>query len=276
MKLPLAYQGESIGVLMVAPRQPNESFGPADRRLLEDLARQIGVAVHTLQLAEDLQRSRERLVTAREEERLRLRRDLHDGLGAQLAGLTIQASAVRALIKRDPDQAECEVQLLRDELRNAIGDIRRLVHGLRPPSLDELGLEGALRERLARFETGGVDADQSRLAVSLDFTDDPGVLTAAIDVAIYRIVEESVTNVVKHAQASRVIVSLRPQAGSIELSIVDNGIGLPETIVSGVGMQSMRERVSELGGRFAIQPDPDKGTEVLAWFPIPSNFGEIQ
>ncbi len=276
MKLPLVYQGESIGVLMVAPRQPNESFGPADRRLLEDLARQIGVAVHTLQLAEDLQRSRERLVTAREEERLRLRRDLHDGLGAQLAGLTIQASAVRALIKQDPDQAECEVQLLRDELRNAIGDIRRLVHGLRPPSLDELGLEGALRARLARFETGGVDADQSRLAVSLDFTDDPGVLPAAIDVAIYRIVEESVTNVVKHAQASRVIVSLRPQAGSIELSIVDNGIGLPETIVSGVGMQSMRERVSELGGRFAIQPDPDKGTEVLAWFPIPSNFGEIQ
>jgi signal transduction histidine kinase len=275
MKLPLNYQGESIGVLMVAPRQPNESFGPADRQLLEGLARQIGVAVHTLQLAEDLQRSRERLVTAREEERLRLRRDLHDGLGAQLAGLTIQASAVRALIKRDPDQAELEIQLLRDELRNAIGDIRRLVHGLRPPSLDELGLAGALRERLARFETGGVDSDQSRLTVSLNIEDDLRGLPAAVDVAIFRIVEEAVTNVVKHAEASRVAVSLRPHPESVELSIVDDGIGLPETIVSGVGMQSMRERVSELGGRFSIHADPEKGTEVLVSFPIPSNIGEI-
>ena len=272
--LPLHYQGLSIGLLRVAPRGPTESFGQVDRRLLDDLARQIGVAVHTLQLAEDLQRSRERLVTAREEERLRLRRDLHDGLGAQLAGLTIQASAVRALIKRDPDQAELEVQLLRDELRNAIGDIRRLVHGLRPPSLDELGLAGALRERLARFEIGGADSDQSLLTVSLVTPDEPGAMTAAIEVAIYRIAEEAVTNVVKHAAASRVTVSLRSQPDSIEISIVDNGAGMPATIESGVGMQSMRERVAELGGRFSIQSGPDGGTDLSAWFPTSTGAGE--
>src|SRR3954471_23860154 len=103
--LPLVYQREEIGRLVLAPRAPGEAFSDADRGLLEDLARQTEVAVHAVRLTADLQRSRERLVATREEERRRLRRDLHDGLGAQLAGLNVQAGTIRRLIPRDPAAA---------------------------------------------------------------------------------------------------------------------------------------------------------------------------
>jgi len=132
--LPLIYQREEIGRLVLSPRAPGEGFSDADRSLLEDLARQAEVAVHAVRLTSDLQHSRERLVTTREEERRRLRRDLHDGLGAQLAGLNVQAGALRRLIPTDPDAADELVVELRDELRSAIADIRRLVYDLRPPS----------------------------------------------------------------------------------------------------------------------------------------------
>ncbi len=141
---------------MVAPRSPGEAFSPADERLLEDLARQAGGAAHAVRLNADLQRSRERLVTAREEERRRLRRDLHDGLGAQLAGLNVQAGVLRNLIPRDPAAADELVVELRGELRAAIADIRRLVHDLRPPALDELGLESALRRLAERYGEGAL------------------------------------------------------------------------------------------------------------------------
>ena len=100
--------------------------------------------MHAVRLTADLQRSRERLVATREEERRRLRRDLHDGLGAQLAGLNVQAGALRRLIPHDPDAADELVVELREELRSAIADIRRLVYDLRPPALDDLGLVESL------------------------------------------------------------------------------------------------------------------------------------
>src|SRR5215210_9149788 len=136
LRLPLTYQGEPVGELLLGPRGPNETFGSADRRLLEGLARQAGVAAYAVRLTTDLQRSRERLVAAREEERRRLRRDLHDGLGAQLAGLNVQAGTIRRLIPRDPIAADELVVELRAQLRGAIADIRRLVYDLRPPALD--------------------------------------------------------------------------------------------------------------------------------------------
>ena len=149
--LPLVYQREEIGRLVLSPRAPGEAFSDADRNLLEDLARQAEVAVHAVRLTTDLQHSRERLVSTREEERRRLRRDLHDGLGAQLAGLNVQAGALLRLIPRDTDAAEEVVVELREELRSAISDIRRLVYNLRPPALDDLGLLEALRRLAERY-----------------------------------------------------------------------------------------------------------------------------
>ncbi|HEX2249512.1 MAG TPA: histidine kinase dimerization/phosphoacceptor domain-containing protein, partial [Gemmatimonadales bacterium] len=155
LRLPLTYQGEPVGELLLGPRGSNEAFGPADRRLLEGLARQAGVAAYAVRLTSDLQRSRERLVTAREEERRRLRRDLHDGLGAHLAGLNVQAGTLRRLIRSDPEAADGLVVELRDELRAAIADIRRLVYDLRPPALDDLGLVAALHQLAERFGSEG-------------------------------------------------------------------------------------------------------------------------
>jgi len=170
VRLPLIYQGQSVGALDVATRAPGESFSLADRHLLEDLARQVGVAARTVSLAAELQQSRERIVTSREEERRRLRRDLHDGLGSQLAALTMQAGAARTLIRTNPDGAEQELVALRDELRSAVVEVRRLVLGLRPPALDELGLIGALQARLARLDRGDDDAE-TPLRVLLDAED---------------------------------------------------------------------------------------------------------
>jgi signal transduction histidine kinase len=267
LRLPLMYQGQNVGALEVATRAPGEIFGQADRRLLEDLARQIGVAARTVSLATDLQQSRERIVTSREEERRRLRRDLHDGLGAQLAGMIMQAGAARSLVRSDPDAAEQELVELREELRSAVVDVRRLVLGLRPPALDELGLVGALRARLARLDRGGIDADSPGLQVRFDAEEPLPPVSAALEVAAFRIVEEAVTNVVKHAQASSVIVTLGLSGDALFITVEDDGIGAaPAADSSGIGLQSMRERATELGGTFEMVMD--SGTRLQVSLPI--------
>src|SRR5262249_47474654 len=136
--------------LTLGPRQRGETFTPADRRLLEDLARQIGVSAHAVQLTADLQRSREQLVSAREEERRRLRRDLHDGLGPTLAALALKATTISELIPADPAGATRLSNDLYTDIRATVGEIRRLVYALRPPALDDLGLVAALRECAAQ------------------------------------------------------------------------------------------------------------------------------
>src|SRR5215211_1637714 len=148
--LPLVYQRENIGQLLVAPRAPREAFSPADMRLLEDLARQVEVAVHAVRLTADLQRSRGRLVTTREEERRRLRRDLHDGLGPTLGALTLGLDTTRfALIQGEPKAVEALLLELKSQAQEAVSDVRRLVYGLRPPALDDLGLVPAIRQQAA-------------------------------------------------------------------------------------------------------------------------------
>ena len=266
--LPLVYQREEIGHLVIAPRAPGEGFSDADRRLLEDLARQAEVVVHAVRLTDDLQRSRERLVTTREEERRRLRRDLHDGLGAQLAGLNVQAGALRRLIPSDPAAADELVMELRDELRGAIADIRRLVYDLRPPALDDLGLAEALRRLAERY-----DAKDASLRVLVEAPGDLPHLPAAVEVAVYRIAQEALTNVSRHARARSCTVRLGVNH-DVSLEIVDDGAGIPAGRKAGVGLSSMRERASELGGSYAIQPGPEGGTCVLVRLPLGQASGK--
>ena len=261
--LPLIYQREEIGQLVLSPRAPGEGFSDADRDLLEDLARQAEVAVHAVRLTADLQSSRERLVATREEERRRLRRDLHDGLGAQLAGLNVQAGALRRLIPRDPDAAEEVVVELREELRTAISDIRRLVYDLRPPALDDLGLAEALRRLAERY---GSEGEQLRMLV--EAPEDLPSLPAAVEVAVYRITQEALTNVARHARARTCVVRLAVK-NDVALQIVDDGVGIPAQRSAGVGLSSMRERASELGGSCVVEPVPKGGTQVLVRLPLP-------
>ena len=260
--VPLLYQNRTVGQLSLGLRAGEDGFSAADRRLLADLARQTGVAVSVVQLTADLQRSRERLVAAREEERRRLRRDLHDGLGAQLAGLTVQTGVLRGLIPRDPEAADALAAELRAELRTAIADIRRLVHGLRPPALDELGLVGAL-QRLAE----GIGAEGSGLRISVDVPTALPPLTAAVEVAAYRVAQEALTNVVRHADARTATVRLTVDPSALTVAVEDDGTGLPADVVAGVGLSSMRERTAEMGGTCAVERVPGGGTRVQVVLP---------
>jgi signal transduction histidine kinase len=258
--LPLTYQGEAVGRLLLAPRAAGEAFAPADRRLLDDLARQAGVAAHAVLLTADLQRSRERLVTTREEERRRLRRDLHDGLGPQLAGLTLKLDAARNLVASQPQQAALLIDELKSQTQGAIADIRRLVYELRPPALDELGLVGALRQQVAQYQ-------YDRLRVDLDAPERLPPLPAAVEVAAYRIALEALTNIIRHAQAGHCAISLSVSNG-LCLDIRDDGRGLPDGYRAGVGLHSMRERADELGGSCQIASVPGGGTSVMVWLPL--------
>jgi signal transduction histidine kinase len=260
--LPLVYQREEIGRLVLSPRAQGEAFSDADRGLIEDLARQAEVAVHAVRLTADLQRSRERLVATREEERRRLRRDLHDGLGAQLAGLNVQAGTIRRLIPSDPDAADELVVELREELRGAISDIRRLVYDLRPPALDDLGLVEALRQLAERY-----DSKDAPLRVVVEVPEDLPNLPAAVEVAVYRITQEALTNVARHARATTCVVRLAVN-DDVALEIVDDGVGIPSGRSAGVGLSSMHERAEELGGSCTVEISPGGGTRVLASLPL--------
>lgn len=270
----LTYQSQLVGELIVSPRSGTREFDAADHRLLEELARQIGVVAHNVRLTNDLQASRERIVTAREEERRRLRRDLHDGLGAQLAALTLQTGALKATIHSDPDAALTQATELQQELRVAVADIRRLVQGLRPAALDDLGLIGALGARITTVNLGErTDPDHPPLVVTLDAPAHLGPLPAAVEVAIYRIVDEALTNVVRHAHGTHCLIRIARSPSGIALTIEDDGTGIPPDRISGVGLQSMRERALELGGTFQIRPVSPSGTSILAELPLSGGAG---
>lgn len=270
--LPLAYQGEVIGQLRLSPRHPGEPLTPPDRRLLEDLTRQIGMAAHTVRLTADLQRSRERLVTTREEERRRLRRDLHDGLGPTLAALALKATTITDLIPTDPTAATYLSNDLYTDIRATVGEIRRLVYALRPPALDDLGLVAALRECAAQasrsYQAGATSDQVAGLLVSVEAPDHLPPLPAAVEVAAYRMVQEALTNVVRHAQAHTCTVRLS-LADALHIEVSDDGVGFPPEQHAGVGLLSMRERAEELGGSCVIETTPGAGVRLCARLPVP-------
>jgi two-component system NarL family sensor kinase len=259
----LIYQGLTIGELAATARR-GENLSPRDTRLLQDLAPQVAVALHSLQLTLDLQRSRERLVFVQEEERRRIRRDLHDSLGPMLTAVAFQADAARNLIERDPGAAVQLLKELRTEVSSSISEIRRLVYGLRPPALDEVGLVEALRQHAVRF--ADLQEDGS-LAVEIDAPTEVDGLPAAVEVAAYRIAAEAINNVARHANASHCHVRL--SAGeSLEVEVVDDGSGWPAGARAGVGLASMRERAEELGGSFVVSSVSGGGSRLLASIPL--------
>lgn len=259
---PLAYQGAPVGTLLVEPRTPNAGFSRDEQRLLADLARQIGAAVHAVGLAQDLQASRLRLVAAKENERRRLRRDLHDGLGPTLAGLGLKVDTARLLVDPNPQATKDVLAGVNQDIRATIDDIRRLVYDLRPPALDELGLLGALRECAGRLDT------PDGLVINVVSAQDLPELPAAVEVAAYRIGSEAMTNVVRHADARRCDVVLRI-GEDLQLSVTDDGVGLATDWRPGVGTQSMTERAAELGGHLSVGSGPGgRGTQVQAQLPL--------
>jgi signal transduction histidine kinase len=268
VRVPLVAQTEQVGDLLLSARTPGESLTPADLRLLQDLAPQIAVAVQTVrltaelkQLTSDLQQSRTRLIAAREEERRRLRRDLHDGLGPTLASLTFKIDAARNLLKQDSERADQLLEGMREQAQEAITDIRRLVYDLRPPALDELGLLSALREQAASYQHQG-------LRIIIETPECLPPLPAAVEVATYRIAQEALTNALRHAEAQRCLLCLHLHEGRLTLQVSDDGKGIAPGHHIGVGLLAMHERAVELGGRCTITGGSSSGTTIQVSLPL--------
>ena len=261
-RVPLVSRGDTVGRLVVESRAAGESLRSDELRLLTDLGRQAATAVDAARLTNDLQRSRERLVVAREEERRRLRRDLHDGLGPTLAGVVLQLDNARALVREDPEVTSAMLAALRDATQEALGDVRQLVYGLRPPALDELGLVPAIREQAARM-----NGDERGVRIRVEGPDELAELPAAVEVAAFRIAVEAITNVVRHADANTCVVQLALN-GSLEVDVHDDGTANAGGYPAGVGISSMRERATELGGSFTIAPARERGTHVHVTLPL--------
>ncbi|WP_374686316.1 GAF domain-containing sensor histidine kinase [Promineifilum sp.] len=265
---PLVHQGEMVGRLLVGRRGSEEAFSVKDERLLENIVRQAGAAVYNAQLTLDLQRSRQQIVSGREEERRRLRRDLHDGLGPSLASLLLEARVLRRMIRDDPAEAERLADEMQGDIRATIDDIRRVVHELRPPALDDLGLVPALNVLAAKIgRNENATPEATGLQVHVDAPDDLPPLPAAVEVAAYRIIQEALTNVVHHADARCATVRLRLDH-ALHIEVADDGAGFKEGRAGGLGLRSMRERAAELGGSFSVTGRPAGGTVVRAALPV--------
>lgn len=262
LRIPLTFQGGTLGAMLVAPRDADEPFTAAERRLLDDLARLAAAAVHAEVVMADLRRSRERLVTAREEERRRLRNDLHDGLGPVLSGLTLKLEAGRNVFAHDPE-IDAFLAEMSGRTQAAVADVRRLVYALRPPALDELGLVAALQQGMTHHESAGSE----RPRVSIEAPEGLPPLSAAVEVAAYRIAQEAITNAIRHAAAGNCVVRLTARDGGLLLEVTDDGLGIAAARPAGIGLISMRERAEELGGTFRIEPVASGGTRVEAWLP---------
>lgn len=257
--IPLVHAGEPMGALEVGPRRGEPTIGRDDQVLLTDIARRLAGAAHSLRLTRDLVSSRHAIVTAREEERRRLHRDLHDDLGPVLASLVLQLETAHDLVASDPADAQLLIRRLTGHARGAVQGTRRIVAGLRPANLDDLGFLGALEELAADFSS-------AELEVTTVF-DDVGQLPAAVEVVLLRVVSEALTNTVRHSGASRCRIRLRDRGARVEMTVEDDGRGDGPRDIAGVGLRSMRERVEELGGRFDAELG-SRGTSIYASIPV--------
>lgn len=255
--LPITYRDTAIGRLVLPDRGLRSRLSRRDEELLGDLVRQAATAARASRLADELQLGRERLILAREEERRRIRRDLHDGLGPALSGVVFRLESARLLVDRDPLAAQAHLSATVADVKEVVADVRRLVHELRPPALDDRGLVGALSQL----------AEQQPVPTTVE-ADGVSALPAAVEVAAYRIAAEALTNVSRHSGATQCVVRLVDAGRDLLVEVVDDGQGIPTDAQAGVGLLSLRERAEELGGRSSVTCPATGGTVVRAWLPL--------
>lgn len=286
--MPIIHRGEKLGMLQIASRSSGELFTAEDNKFLDVLLRQAGPIVENWQmtqgmklLAQDLQESREKLVLAREEERRQIRKNLHDDLAPKLAALALNAATAQIYVEKQPEVAIDMLVDLRKVIRSTVDEIRTLVHDLRPPTLDELGLIGAIQERIALLTKPAAmlagEEGTEPLQIKLYAPQPLPPLPAAVEVAVYRIVTESLVNVVKHAKATTCLVKLEVSASNqLQVEIADNGTPSTSSQANyitggkgGIGLVSIKERAAELGGHCSIERPAAGGTRVVAVLPLP-------
>lgn len=269
VQVPLLAGDRAVGSLTVLPQRGRRLRGD-EVRLLEQLGRHAGVAVDAVHLAGQVAEHHRALVTAREEERRRLGRELHDDLGPTVAGLSMQLGALRPLVRTDPEAVVARLADLEEAAAGALADIRRVAHELRPPVLDQVGLGRAVQQVAESLDLVVVDQ-----VVEVD------VLPAAVELAAYRIAAEALSNVARHAGTRSVRLELRTLGDSLVLTVADDGSGpggtgglgpggLDGTAAGGPGLGTitMRERAEELGGTLSVRPGEDRGTVVTAVLPL--------
>ncbi|MFI6317438.1 sensor histidine kinase [Nonomuraea sp. NPDC050556] len=255
---PLRYHGTLVGHLRVSARGADDPLDPVDLGLVASLAQQVGTAVQAVRLHDDLVRSRAEVVASREDERRRLRRDLHDGLGPSLAAIGLKAGLAARAVPGD-SAAKALLDEIAVEVSASLADVRRLVEALRPPALDELGLVGALRSRAASLE--------GAMSIDVRAEEELPDLPAAVETAAYRIAVEAITNAARHSGATRCTATMTMADGGLEVRVRDDGGGLDPARAPGVGLRSMRERAAEVGGEWSIGSPPEGGTLVRAFLP---------
>ncbi|MFS0863981.1 sensor histidine kinase [Fredinandcohnia sp. 179-A 10B2 NHS] len=259
-RIDVYYQGEKVAELVVEHRDKDDVWSNEDRQVINNLVRQTGSVIHTLGITKELQLSRQRIVTTREDERRRLRRELHDGLGPEIAAFSFKIAAARQSLN-EPAKSDEILSELQIDIRNAVDLIRKLAYNLRPPSLDEYGLGGAISELVQ-------NQLDNNITIKLELPESFPVLGAAVEVAVYRIVQEGLVNIKKHSRATSVSVKIVIGEGTLSILIRDNGIGLPKRKRSGVGIITMRESAEELGGTFFIENIESGGTAIKGSIPF--------
>lgn len=267
LAVPLLAGEQVLGILTLGEKRSGDLYSQEDLELLTTLAHSAALALENARLHEErlvmLRQQLAQVTAAQEEERQRIARELHDGVGPALASLNIRLRTARKLLERDHHPAAGEIEELAELAQTNIQDIRRLIHDLRPAALDELGLVPALREYLVRC--------QQEHGLAIEFTAAEGErLPASVETALFRITQEALANVVRHAQAHRVEVALRRDEAHVTLRVADDGRGFdPQASRAGthLGLWSMRERVEQLDGRFEIESAPGAGTTVRVIIP---------
>jgi len=260
--VPVRYQGELLGALAVAKREPMTA---TEHRLLSDLGQETGLVLKNARLTaelverlEELQASRQRLVTAQDAERRRLERNLHDGAQQNLVALKLKIALAKNLAATDPHRAQAALDELTGEANEAIETLRELARGLYPPILAQDGLVAA------------IEAQARRTPVPVEVVGGPLPRYAQqTEASVYFCVLEALQNVVKHAEATKATVCFESQPGQLVFSVSDNGRGLnPDRVRSGSGMQNMRDRIEVLGGNLQVESSPNAGTRVIGSIPV--------
>ncbi|GCD91739.1 sensor histidine kinase [Nocardioides sp. LS1] len=260
---PIRHAGTDLGELRAARR--GQPLDGRDERLLRAAAAQLGLVLHAARLTEELRAARETLVAAGEDERRRLRREIHDGVGPTLAGIALGLESAERAVTRDPARAQALLHDVRADLTDLLDEVRRVVEGLRPPLLDEVGLVGALEQLASSF--------QQRTGCPVEVQGDvPRPLPAAVEVAAFRIGAEALTNVARHARATHTRLEVGLDGPDLVLRVVDDGCGGVADRPGGNGLDSMRTRAEEVGGSLTLSSAPG-GTSLTARLPVPVAAG---
>jgi signal transduction histidine kinase len=258
-QFPITYRDERLATLAVSPRPGETTLIARDRSVITRIGALAGPALHGARLVNELVEARARVVIAREDERRRLRRDLHDDLAPTLAGLGLSAAVVEKFSRAGDRRAADAATDLAGRLQGASRQVRDIAYNLRPPVLDDRGLVASIEETIA---TGG--PPRVNVVAPTDRLD----LSAAVEACALRIIQEAVINVRRHAAASCCEVSIIPEPDALRIEIVDDGIGFTEPRRAGIGMRSMTERASEIGGSVSFLSEAGRGTRVSVRLPV--------